>query len=231
MCKNELLTLGRSRRIRNKLEQRIRDALRGKDMSTDEICHVTGGKPRTVHMILSDWHRNGVLFYHPVSGKHALRLTLATEYMKGYEKYAHGMEQELDFLWVRGQWCRTLTPIETARRAYAALVAWEMEKASVDMMTAILVSQQRDNEASRERHLDMMIDIYLRGRLQVLRNTGVWNNDVADQAFKEVLNDYLERSGKCQESLSKILGRPARWRAARDKVREYDRTGKIHAVR
>jgi len=221
----------RSRKIRTELERKIRDALRTRDMDTNEIWRLVDGSKRTVQMILRDWHDNGVLFYHPVSGKHTLRLTLATEYTKGYEKYAHGMKQELDFLWVRGQWCRTLTPIEAARRAYTALVASEIAKASVDMMTAILVSQQRDDEASREKHLDMMIDIYLRGRLQVLRNTGVWNNDVADQAFKEVLNDYLERSGKCQESLSKILGRPARWRAARDKVREYDRTGKIHAVR
>jgi len=182
-------------------------------------------------MILSDWRHSGVLFYHPVSGKHTLRLTLRTDYMSGYKKYARAMREELSILEVRGNWCRTLTPMDEAVDGYTALVASEIAKTSADMITAILVSQHRDDEESRERHLDMMIDIFLRGRLQVLRNTGVWNTDVAERAFKEVLNDYLERSGQYQKSLCKILGKPARWRAARDEVREYDRTGKLHAVR
>jgi len=231
MCKNELLTLVRSRKIRNKLEQGIRDALRRKDMDTDEVCRVTGGKRRTVHMILRDWHHNEVLLYDRVSGKHTLRSTLHTDYMKGYEKYARAMRDELDFLEVRGDWCRILMPRDRARNAYTALVASEIAKASAEMVMAILACQDRADEESRERHLDMIIDIYLRGRLQVLRTTGVVNCDVAEEAFQDVLKDYQKRSGDCQKTFSEILGRRARWRAARDKVRAYDRTGKLHAVR
>ena len=122
-------------------------------------------------------------------------------------------------------------PREKARTAYTALVASEIAKASAEMVMAILVGKDRADEASRERHLDMVIDIYLRGRLQVLRRTGVANYDVAEEAFQDVLKEYQKRSGDYQKNLSEILGRPARWRSARDKVRAYDRTGKLHAVR
>jgi hypothetical protein len=221
----------RSRKIRTELERKIRDALRTRDMDTNEIWHSVDGSKRTVQGILSEWHRDNVLFYHPVSGKHTLRLTLAAEYMKGYEKYARAMIGELEKLEARGNWCRTLTPIEKAGNAYTALVASEIAKASAEMVMAILASQDRSDEASRERHLDMMIDIYLRGRLQVLRSTGVWNNDVAEQAFQDVLSDYLKRSGQYLRVFSNVLGRPARWRAAREKAREFDRKGQLHAVR
>ena len=221
----------RSRKIRTELERKIRDALRTRDMDTNEIWRLVDGSKRTVQMILRDWHHNGVVFYDSVTGKHTLRPTLSKPHMKDFKKYAEAMGLELNDLEKWGKWCRTLRPVDKARSAYTELVAWQIAKTSAEMILTVVTSQQPRDDKSREEHLDMMIDIYLRGRLQELRMTGEWNSDVADESFLEVRNDYMQRSDQHRESFIQMLGRPLRWRAVRDKVSNSDRTGRLHAVR
>jgi hypothetical protein len=221
----------RSRKIRTELEQKVRDALRAKDMDTGEIWRSVDGSKRTVQMILSDWHDKGILFYHPETGKHTLRPTLAKPYMKDYRKYDKAMGLELKDLEKWGKWCASLEEKAKASKAYREFVGWQIAKTSVEMILTILTCEQQRDAKSREEHLDIMIDIYLRGRLQSLRMTGEWDSDVADQAFREVQDGYMKQSDEHRERFIKILGRPLRWRAARDRVSRCDRTATLHAAR
>lgn len=207
--------MSRSRAIRIKIESKLRDELRRKDMDTREILALNLGKERTVKAILGDWHRDGLLFYHPVSGKHALRLTLATEYMKSYRDYHEIILDEMQKLEVRGKWCSTLKLGDKAEAAYHSLVSMTIAGVSAAMVASILISQDRPDEDSREKHLDMMIDVYVRGLLQTLRQTGILNGDLAEQTFQKVLKDYQELFDRHQISFIKILGKPAQWRVAK----------------
>ncbi len=98
---------------------------------------------------------------------------------------------------------------------------------SAAMIAAVLVAQSKPTEDLREKHLDMMIDIYLRGFLQELRLTGVLNHNVAEEAFQEALKEGQERFNRYEASFLRLLGRPARWKIARAIYDDLDRKGSL----